>query len=178
MSEVTIDRELLADLLSNDREKSIHAERTLYAILANPTQQSEAVEVVAYMTCAARMTMDGWENGDEYAVIASEASDADKRYNVPLMTVAQHQRILAASVPAGTVAVSDGCVLVPEARETGSWESARIGDFNAGWNACRESVFTLLKKAAYMELDTVKRSIAIQDELRALLASAEGVKDE
>lgn len=67
---------------------------------------------------------------------------------------------------------------VPEAKVTGAWESARNGDFNAGWNACRDSVFTLMKKAAYMELDTTKRSIAIQDELRALLASAEGVKDE
>ena len=60
---------------------------------------------------------------------------------------------------------------VPEAKVTGAWESARIGDFNAGWNACRDSVVTLMKKAAYMELDTTKRSIAIQDELRALLAS-------
>ena len=61
---------------------------------------------------------------------------------------------------------------VPEAKVTGAWESARIGDFNAGWNACRDSVFTLMKKAAYMELDTTKRSIATQDELRALLAAA------
>ena len=61
---------------------------------------------------------------------------------------------------------------VPEAKVTGEWESARIGDFNAGWNACRDSVFTLMKKAAYMELDTTKRSIATQDELRALLAAA------
>jgi len=62
-------------------------------------------------------------------------------------------------------------VAVPEAKVTGAWESARIGDFNAGWNACRDSVFTLMKKAAYMELDTTKRSIATQDELRALLAA-------
>jgi len=61
---------------------------------------------------------------------------------------------------------------VPEAKVTGAWESARIGDFNAGWNACRDSVFTLMKKAAYMELDTTKRSIAIQDELRDQLAAA------
>jgi len=64
-----------------------------------------------------------------------------------------------------------GCVHVPEARETGAWESARIGDFNAGWNACRDSVLTLLEKAAYMELDTTERSIAIQDQLRATLAA-------
>ncbi|MFV3090198.1 hypothetical protein ACNJYG_06850 [Pseudomonas sp. GW6] len=62
---------------------------------------------------------------------------------------------------------------VPEARVTGAWESARIGDFNAGWNACRNSVLTLLNKAAYMELDTTKRSIAIQDEVRALLNGGE-----
>lgn len=35
MAEVTIKRELLADLLSNDREKRIPAERTLYTILAS-----------------------------------------------------------------------------------------------------------------------------------------------
>ncbi|MBB76611.1 MAG: hypothetical protein CMJ75_19060 [Planctomycetaceae bacterium] len=68
--------------------------------------------------------------------------------------------------------VSDGFVQGPEARETGAWESARIGDFNAGWNACRDSVLTLLEKAAYMELDTTKRSIAIQDQLRAMLAAS------
>lgn len=62
---------------------------------------------------------------------------------------------------------------VPEARVTGAWESARIGDFNAGWNACRDSVLAPLNKAAYMELDTTKRSIAIQDELRALLNGGE-----
>ena len=64
-------------------------------------------------------------------------------------------------------------VSVPEARVTGAWESARIGDFNAGWNACRDSVLTLLNKTAYMELDTTKRSIAIQDEVRALLNGGE-----
>ena len=61
--------------------------------------------------------------------------------------------------------------VVPEAKVTGAWESARIGDFNAGWNACRDSVFTLMKKAAYMELDTTKRSIAVQDGLRAMLSA-------
>lgn len=51
-------------------------------------------------------------------------------------------------------------------------ESTRIKDFNAGWHVGRDSVFPLLKKAAYMELDTTERSIAIQDQLRALLAAA------
>lgn len=35
MTDVLIKRELLADLLSNDREKRIPAERTLYTILAS-----------------------------------------------------------------------------------------------------------------------------------------------
>lgn len=45
MTDVLIKRELLADLLSNDREKRIPA--TLYAILASQIQLGEAVEVVA-----------------------------------------------------------------------------------------------------------------------------------
>lgn len=71
-----------------------------------------------------------------------------------------------------TALAQQPAAVVPEARVTGAWESARIGDFNAGWNACRDAAFTLMKKAAYMELDTTKRSIAIQDELRAMLYTA------
>ena len=56
----------------------------------------EGVEVVAYVGREARMTLEGWEDGHEYVVLAEHASDADKRYDVPLMTVAQHQRIVAA----------------------------------------------------------------------------------
>ena len=61
---------------------------------------------------------------------------------------------------------------VPERKETGEWESARIGDFNSGWNACRDEMVALLEKAAWMELDTTKRSISIQDDIRAMLAAA------
>lgn len=59
-------------------------------------QAGEEVEVVAYIGRESRMTTEGWEDGHEYVVLAEHASDADKRYDVPLMTVAQHQRIVAA----------------------------------------------------------------------------------
>jgi hypothetical protein len=88
----------------------------------------------------------------------------------PECTVCLAMVALAAAQPAPVV--PEGYVLVPEKKETGKWESARIGDFNAGWNACRDSVVSLLEKAAWMELDTTKRSIAIQDEMRAMLAVA------
>lgn len=118
MSKVTIDRELLADLLSNDREKRIHAERTLYSILAQPAQQGEAVEVVAWRT-----------NRDEDSTFPRlhKTEQEAKRWvdvcNVapaithePLMTVAQHQRILAAAThPADQVA--EGVVVSRELLE-------------------------------------------------------------
>ena len=129
------------------------------------SQGGEAVEVV------------GWRRLDRPYELTAYPSVCAMWYGVGYPVQALYTNP-AASVPAGCKVVPEGWQLVPEARETGAWESARIGDFNAGWNACRDSVFTLLKKAAYMELDTAKRSIAIQDELRALLASAEGVKDE
>lgn len=66
---------------------------------------------------------------------------------------------------------ADQSAAVPEQKETGEWESARIGDFNSGWNACRDSVVALLEKAAWMELDTTKRSISIQDEIRSALSA-------
>ena len=62
-------------------------------------------------------------------------------------------------------------VAIPERKETGEWESARIADFNSGWNACLDEVVALLGKAAWMELDTTNRSISIQDEIRSALAA-------
>lgn len=62
----------------------------------SPAPELERPEVVGYVGCSAKMTSDGWENGPEYLVLAGEASDADKRYDVPLMTVAQHDRIVGA----------------------------------------------------------------------------------
>lgn len=41
--------------------------------------------------------------------------------------------------------VCDACV--PAAKETDKWESARVADFNAGWNACRESVLAAAPQA-------------------------------
>lgn len=59
-------------------------------------QAGEEVEVVAYIGRESRMTTEGWEDGHEYVVLAEHASDADKRYDAPLMTVAQHRRLIAA----------------------------------------------------------------------------------
>lgn len=102
MSKVLVDRELL-DSAATWLE--VHAPgggcvegsvaEDLRAILEQPAE-AEGVEVVAYVGCQARMTTEGWENGEEYLVFADQASDADKRYDVPLMTVAQHLAALAA----------------------------------------------------------------------------------
>jgi len=102
MSNVLVDRELL-DSAATWLE--VHAPgggcvegsvaEDLRAILEQPAE-AEGVEVVAYVGCQARMTTEGWENGEEYLVFADQASDADKRYDVPLMTVAQHLAALAA----------------------------------------------------------------------------------
>ena len=98
MSKVTIDRELLEHMrnftVMHDSGVAGVLRGQIDAILAQPAQQSEAVEVVAW-----RM----W-NGKTWRFCYS--SDHAKNGWEPLMTVAQHQRILAASVPAG-------CKVVP-----------------------------------------------------------------
>ena len=137
MSKVTIDRDLLADLLSNDREKRIPAERTLYAILANPTQQGEAVEVVGI-----RISTDGFGSYIADSAMGIGAAMPGEVHE-PLMTVAQHQRIMAASVPAG-------CKVVP---------------------------VELLERLEHVTRTLVPH-LQCHVDLRALLASAEGVKDE
>lgn len=75
-------------------------EKDIRAILAQPAQQSEAVEVVGI-----RISTDGFGS-----YIADSAMGIGAvmpgEVRAPLMTVAQHQRILAASVPAG-------CKVVP-----------------------------------------------------------------
>ena len=131
---VTIDREQLADLLSNDREKRINAERTLYSILANPNQQGEAVEVV------------GWLGGNGLHTERHDATGAP----FPLMTVAQHERILAALADnSGNPNLPAGCKVVP------------VG---------------LLERLAGNSCDPDCCIAYWRAELRALLASAEGVR--
>jgi len=75
--------DLSAELIAPELLKNL-----LAAIAANPTQQSEVVEVaqvVSYLSACA----------DGYDPDAPHPGPPE-----PLMTVAQHQRILAASVPA------------------------------------------------------------------------------
>ena len=97
MTKVMIDRELLERIREllyiighRQDDYGVEAEfvgSLLTKALANPTQQGEAVEVVAWM----------WLD-----------LNGDMQFNNknPLMTVAQHERIMAASVPAG-------CKVVP-----------------------------------------------------------------
>lgn len=85
MSKVLIDRELLERLLySNsparfDATEYNAARAELFAILAQPAQQGEVVEVVGYL--------------DAHDCLWNETTHPDRM--IPLMTVGQHQHILA-----------------------------------------------------------------------------------
>ena len=195
MTKVTIDRDLLEQVaaeLEDDNDRYMLG-RELRAILAQPAQQGEAVEVVAVEVEAKRITVVSI-TGSIQAVAAADydslkaerdrlqeeladlhnASSAPtekvevvgyagfhqlelrrllpqypgmkvkkepgERYTEPLMTVAQHERILAASVPAG-------CKVLP---------------------------VKLLKRLAGNNCDPDCCIAYWRDELRALLASAEG----
>ena len=109
MTDVLIKRELLERLLYSssperfDATEYNAARAELFAILANPTQQGEAVEVVAWRW---KYQIPKEIAGSEWDwSFASHWSTGPKDAE-PLMTVAQHQRIMAASVPAG-------CEVVP-----------------------------------------------------------------
>lgn len=104
MSKVLVDRELLercverwacCAIVETPGAEAAWLELRNFMKSAQPAE-AEGVKVVAYVGCEARMTTDGWENGKEYLVFADQASDADKRYDVPLMTVAQHLAALSA----------------------------------------------------------------------------------
>lgn len=103
MSKVTIDRELLERIRElmhiiahRQDDYGVEAEyigSLLKKAIAHPTQQGEVVEVaqvVSYLSACA----------DGYDPDAPNPGPPE-----PLMTVAQHNRILAASVPAGCKAV-------------------------------------------------------------------------
>ena len=148
MSKVTIDRELLerilpvldkaafykfGDPVTPDSKVANDLRTELLAILAQPTQQGEAVEVVGI-----RISTDGFGSYIADSAMGIGAAMPGEVHE-PLMTVAQHQRILAASVPAGCK------VVLPEP------------DF---------------------ALDGGSTPCYYAETIRALLASAEGVKDE
>ena len=137
MTKVTIDRELLERCrarLYGLMQADLSTE--LAALLADHTEQhlemvEQSVEVVGYMDTSDRL----W------------ADTTRPELMFPLMTVAQHQRILAASVPAG-------CKVVPV-------ELLELLHEMVDLHERRGTVLTVQ-----------------MEELRALLASAEGVKDE
>ncbi|MVW75350.1 hypothetical protein [Pseudomonas xionganensis] len=121
MSEkVLIDRKLLADLLSQDRETRINAERSLYAHLANTTlPQPAAVEVRRYWfigdaglqkgqrTCKKSLA-DGslaFFESEFDAKRACRRHPGTEVYPVEFVPLDQHNRIMAATAPANTVEV-------------------------------------------------------------------------
>lgn len=144
---------------------------------AHPTQQGEAVEVVAWVTpekdrvITALTVAAAREDGG--AMLSSV-----RPYSVPCMTVAQHQRILAASVPAG-------CKVVPVERIAIALEAVQNAMEDAYNNAYQECCGRGQgceccgnPIAAWSDADTaIMDALApAQRELSALLASAEGVK--
>jgi len=133
--------DMSAELIAPELLKNL-----LAAIAANPTQKGEAVEVVAW----------GWECLGQHVTADKVQAAVLQSYGAglePLMTVAQHQRILAASVPSG-------CKVVPveateDMKEAGC--QAYMNADAAAWIMHRSSM-----GAAY----------------KAMVSSTEGVKDE
>lgn len=96
MAKVLIDRELLNLSLNGDEQQQAKARNKLRTILAQPAQQAEAVEVVAWRT-----NRDGDGTFPRLHKTEQEAKRWVEVCNVapaityePLMTVAQHNRIL------------------------------------------------------------------------------------
>lgn len=154
MSKVTIDRELLERIRElmhiiahRQDDYGVEAEfvgSLLTKAIAQPTKQGEAVEVVGI-----RISTDGFGSYiADSAMGIGAAMPGEVRE--PLMTVAQHQRILAAATrPADQVA--EGVVVSRELLEN-------CADYMMGSASARVRIW--------------------HDQCRALLASAEGVKDE
>ena len=147
MSKVTIDRDLLERIgelmhiiAHRQDDYGVEAEfvgSLLTKAIAQPTKQGEVVEVVGI-----RISTDGFGSYiADFAMGVPAAMPGEVREQ--LMTVAQHQRIMAAAVPAGCKAVPVDLIERTICRLTHGHEHDK---------AVRE--------------------------LRALLASAEGVKDE
>ena len=141
--------------------------------MPKPTQQGEAVEVVAWVTpekdrvITALTVAAAREDGG--AMLSSV-----RPYSVPCMTVAQHQRILAASVPAG-------CKVVPVERIAIALEAVQNAMEDAYNNAYQECCGRGQgceccgnPIAAWSDADTaIMDALApAQRELSALLASA------
>lgn len=125
----------------------------LYATLANPTQHGEAVEVVGI-----RISTDGFGSYIADSAMGIGAAMPGEVHE-PLMTVAQHQRILAASVPAG-------CKVVPVDLLSGVLEycDQLLGELDSMYDYAGSTG------------DDIQHDDADYAQLRALLASAEGVK--
>lgn len=94
MTKVTIDRELLERVAGMSKRSCLTAMDELRAILANPAQQGEAVEVVGY-GCEGQIEV--LKHVPLTGGMKVSGREREK-YNVPLMTVAQHQRMMLALV--------------------------------------------------------------------------------
>ncbi|OWL90132.1 hypothetical protein [Halopseudomonas aestusnigri] len=92
MDKVLVDRELLAGLVSNDRETRLDAERRMYGVLANQPAEAEGVD--APIVVGVRISSDGFGS-----YIADSAMGIGALYpgdvREPLTTVSQHERIVA-----------------------------------------------------------------------------------
>lgn len=128
MSAELIAPELLANLLA--AEQSTTDKQSLTVAEQSAQGEVEEFEVVAYIGRSARMTGEGWEEGPEYSVLAGDATDADKRYDVPLMTVAKHKRIVAqlAARDAGVVRVPVELLTILASEGLSETESDRYVD--------------------------------------------------
>ena len=100
MARVLSDRAASACCVDPDDNWKIYGQEYIEdvrAMLAHPTQQGEAVEVVEVRGLQ-------WLDSGHYRKKPPQFGYNPHDWN-PLMTVAQHQRIMAASVPAGCKAV-------------------------------------------------------------------------
>ena len=75
--------------------------------------------------------------------------DNETLWGAAFAVLGQIRRALEKDVQAQAVAVPDGWRLViPGRRHTDSFESARIGDYNSGWNDCQKATIAALENLA------------------------------
>lgn len=118
-----VPRELLADLLGNDHDKRIMAERHLLAMLANTPSPAgvDGLDVVAWRI--------GFPNNTGYKVYGQRQPWAYEKYGVPSVTVYEVQELCRHSEALAGYAVRDARIATQEAQikalQSGenSWQS-------------------------------------------------------
>jgi len=123
---VMVPRELLAGLVSNDRETRLDAERRMYGVLANQPAEADGVEVAGYRWKTAIPEAMGGGYGWSYASHWSTGpKDAEK-----LMTIADHLAALSA-VTAEADGVERYDWTYDEMAESQDGNYVRHGDYDA-----------------------------------------------